>query len=381
MTSEVSANEGVPMWTDTVVSGSNELGFRLLSLRTEEDPRGNVFLSSFSVFLALAMAYNGAEGRTEAALARLLGVRDLSLDGVNAGCKALSSISHGLEPDVEIELANAIWVGEGLEPATSFVEAIRETYGGEFSSVDFGDPATADVINRWVADETHDRIEALVTPDLIAMAILVLTNAVAFKGIWSSAFDEERTRKVPFTVPEGATREHPMMSQEGTFEYLETEGIQGIELPYGAGRVCMTVLLPKEQIPLSEGRGMLTLGNWQAWMGAFRPSHGHVALPRFRIEYEAELVPNLKRIGGDAITETDFSGMGVGPLMISNVVHKTLVDVNEEGTEAAAATAVVMTRSPSMGFEMVVDRPFFCAIRDRETGLLLFMGWVLDPTE
>ena len=365
------------MATNKVVKGSNELGFRLLSLRA--DAGENVFLSSFSVFLALAMTYNGANGRTKAALARILGIEDLSLDEVNAGCEALASMGDGLAPEVEIETANAIWVGEGLEPAAVFLETIREAYDGEFASVDFGDPATADVINRWVAQETHDRIEELVTPDLIAMAIMVLTNAVAFKGIWSSAFDEERTRELAFALPEGGSREHPMMSQEGTFEYMESEGFQGIELPYGDGRVCMTVLLPKEHVALSEAQGLLTLRNWQAWMGDFGPARGYVALPRLKIEYQAELVPNLKTIGGEAITRTDFSGMGVGPLMISNVVHKTFIDVDEEGTEAAAATAVVMPRSPLMGFQMLVDRPFFCAIRDRETGLLLFVGWVLDP--
>ena len=380
-TSDLSAGERVSMPTDKVVSGSNELGFRLLSLRAEGEAGGNVFLSSFSVYLALAMTYNGANGRTKAALARLLGIGDLSLDEVNAGCRALSSIGQGLEPDVEIETANAIWVGEGLEPAVDFVETIRGCFGGEFASVDFGEPATADVINRWVAEETHDRIEELVTPELIARAIMVLTNAVAFKGIWSSAFDEERTREMDFTLPDGSTREHAMMSQEGLFAYMENESFQGIELAYGDGRVCMTVLLPKEHVTLPEAQSMLTLGSWQAWMGGFGSMRGHVALPRFTIAYEAELVPNLSSIGGDAITETDFSGMGVGPLMISNVIHKTFIDVNEEGTEAAAATAVVMVRSPAMGFRMIVDRPFFCAIRDRETGLLLFMGWVVDPTE
>ena len=364
---------------ETMVSGTNQLGFGLLCLLAAEKAGENVFLSPLSVLLALAMTYNGAEGRTKAALARLLSVGALRLEDVNGGCRALIGLGQGLEPGVEIDIANAIWVGAGLEPAADFVETIKEAYEGAFASVDFGDPLTADVINRWVAEQTRERIERLVTPELIAQAVMVLTNAVAFKGIWSSAFDEEQTREMVFTLPGGTTRDHSMMSQEGTFDYLETETVQVVELPYGDGRVSMTIVLPKDNVALAEHRGLLTGESWSTWMGSLRPMRGHVALPRFKIEYEAELVPALKTIGGDAITETDFGGMGVGALLISNVIHKTFVDVNEEGTEAAAATAVVMARGISMAFRMVVDRPFFCAMRDRETGLLLFLGWVSDP--
>jgi len=373
------AMEEVRMPTDAVVSSSNELGFRLLSLRTDED-EGNVFISSFSVLLALAMTYNGAEGRTKAVLADLLGFSGLSLDEVNAGCKALISLGEGLEPGVKIEMANAIWVGEGIEPAARFAETIKDAYGGEFTSVDFGDPNTAELINGWVAEQTDDRIQELVTHELIALAIMVLTNAIAFKGVWSRAFDEEQTREMPFTLADGVSKDHPMMSREGMFEYVETDDLQGVELPYGDGRMCMTVLLPKAHISLPEARRMLIPETWEALLGRSHRMRGHLLLPRFRIEYAAELLPNLKAIGGDAIAETDFLSMGAGRLMISSVIHKTFVDVNEEGTEAAAATAVVMARGLSTGFRMMVDKPFFCAIRDRGTGLLLFMGWVLDPT-
>ena len=182
---------------ERLARASNELGFQLLSLLLDEHSGRNVLVSSFSVSLALAMAYNGAEGRVKEALARALGIGDLSLRQVNEAGAALTSLGQALGPDLTLVIANAIWVLEGLEPKPEFVERISDAYDGKFGSVDFDEPATADLINGWVADKTDDRIEQLVTAKLIEDAIMVLVNAVVFHGFWTSPFDESKTERGP----------------------------------------------------------------------------------------------------------------------------------------------------------------------------------------
>lgn len=369
-----------------LAAANNELGFQLLSqLIEEEKGEGhNVFISSFSVALALAMTYNGAEGETRRAMARVLGLTDLSLEEVNETNAALMAMQEGLDAQVQLAIANSIWLRQGVEPAPDFIQRIRDYYAGEVASLDFGDPEAADVINAWVAGETNDKIKELVKPGDIKLAILILINAVYFKGIWATQFDEAKTEERDFALPDGSHQRHPMMSQSGEYRYYENERFQAVSLPYGEGRgsgwISMYLFLPKPTVPLDAFMSTLTLESWQQWMSSFYPMEGDIVLPRFKIEYGTDLISNLKKLGGEILAGTDFVGMGAGPLFISKVIHKTFVEVNEEGTEAAAATAVVMARGLSYRFSMVLDRPFFCAIRDNETGLLLFTGVVQDPT-
>lgn len=364
----------------TLINASNDLGFKLLTRLLGADPGHNVFISSFSVALALAMTYNGAEGETKEAMARVLGVESLSLNELNEANAALMSLGQELDRDVHVDIANSIWARQGVQPGAGFTTRIEDYYDGKFASVNFKDPATADVINRWVASQTRGRIDQLVTPALIELAILVLINAIAFKGIWTSQFDDRQTEMRPFALADGSSKQHPMMSQQGRYDYFETESLQGIRLPYGDGQVHMVVLMPRPHALLEDLQKDLTTENWRRWRRQFAEMEGQVVLPRFRMAYETDLLPLLEELGGEAIAGTDFLGMEAGPLFISKVIHKTFVEVDEEGTEAAAATAVVMLRSAVRRFRMVVDRPFFCAVCDDRTGLLLFMGWILDPT-
>jgi len=171
------------------------------------------------------------------------------------------------------------------------------------------------------------------------------------------------------------------MSQSGYYDYYENESFQAVSLPYGERRISMYVFLPKPTISIGEFQKALTTENWQQWMSRFHKMEGNVVLPRFKVEYGVDLLPSLVALGGGELAGVDFLSMGAGPLVISNVIHKTFVEVNEEGTEAAAATAVLMRMGIVQRFSMIVDRPFFCAIRDNETGTLLFMGFVPDPMQ
>jgi len=171
------------------------------------------------------------------------------------------------------------------------------------------------------------------------------------------------------------------MSQSGYYDYYENESFQAVSLPYGERRISMYVFLPKPTISIGEFQKALTTENWQQWMSRFHKMEGNVVLPRFKVEYGVDLLPNLVALGGGELAGVDFLSMSAGPLVISKVIHKTFIEVNEEGTEAAAATAVLMLRGVVRRFSMIVDRPFFCAIRDNETGTLLFIGFVPDPMQ
>jgi len=365
---------------DKLVAANNDLGFRLLSQLVEQEAGKNVFLSSLSVAIALAMTYNGAEGKTKQALARVLGLTGLGLQEVNEANAAFLSMQEGLDSKVQLAIANSIWARNGIELASDFIRRIRDYYAGEVVNLDFSDPGAAAVINKWVASKTNEKIRELVTSGDVISAILILINAVYFKGIWTTQFDEEKTEERAFTLLDGSRKRHPMMSQSGHYDYYENELFQAISLPYGERRISMYVFLPKPTISIDGFLKALIVENWQQWMSKLYKMEGDVVLPRFKVEYGADILPNLMALGGGALAGPDFPGMGAGPLVISKVIHKAFVEVNEEGTEAAAATALTMVMGLIPRFRMIVDRPFFCAIRDNETGVLLFMGFVLDPT-
>ena len=358
---------------------SNDLGFRLLSQLVERDSGKNVFLSPFSVAIALAMAYNGAEGRTKEALAKVLGFTGLGLERVNEATAAVMSMQDHLDSRVHLAIANSLWAPNGRELASDFIQRIEGYHRGEVANVDFADPAAADTINAWVAGKTNGKIKELVTPSMVASAILILINAIYFKGMWTLPFDEELTEEGPFALPDGSQKLCPMMSQSGHFDYTENESFQAISLPYGDRRARLVVILPRPTISTEEFQRTLTAENWRGWMSGLFEMEGDIVLPRFKVSYGTDLLPNLVALGGRELAGVDFLGMGAGPLVISRVIHKAFVEVNEEGTEAAAATALTMSMGLSYRFSMVVDRPFFFAIRDTWTGALLFMGFVLDP--
>lgn len=365
-----------------LTDANNDLGFQLVSWLVEQEAGKNVFISPFSVAIALAMLYNGAEGKTKEALAKLLGLSGFSLRQINEVNAGLLSMLDGKDPEVQFAIANSIWVRQGITPSPDFIQQIKEYYAGEVASVEFGHPDAADRINQWVAGKTRDKIRQLVTPSAVSDAILILINAIYFKGMWSNPFDKEGTVERDFHASDGAQRPCPMMSQSGHYDYYETGEFQAVSLPYGAGRISMYVFLPKLTYSIGDFQKALTSNNWQRWMGSFENTRGDITLPRFRLEYGQDLLKALVALGGNEIAQVDFHGIGAGLLLISHVIHKTMVEVNEEGTEAAAATAVVTRKAmPPEPFRMIVDRPFFTAIRDNLTGAVLFEGFVLDPTQ
>ncbi len=372
---------------ERLVEANNSLGFNVFhELVKAENDNENIFISPASILTALAMTYNGAEGDTRTAMKETLQLTGMSREEINEAFADLLTILNNPDPDVELAVANSLWAREGIDFYDDFLQRSREYFNAEISALDFDDPSSADTINSWVDEQTRGAIEEIVEPPINPLTVLFLINAIYFKGEWSEPFDPERTRDIPFTLPDGSRENHPVMFREDDFSSLENDLFQAAKLPYGENeRVSMYLFLPAQEVGLTGFYDELNAENWAAWINSFTTVKGEIGLPRFKFEYDTSLNDVLKTLGmGIAFDDTaaDFSAMRSTPprLFISDVVHKSFVEVNEEGTEAAAATSVeIRLESAFPGFQMIIDRPFFFAITDDRTGTILFMGSVLDP--
>ena len=370
-----------------LVEANTKFGLKLYGEVIKGGEGKNLFVSPASVGLCLAMVYNGAEGETRQAMARALEALGLNLEEFNRAYADLKASLENPDPKVQLEIANSLWARKGLTFKPDFIERDKKFYGAEVTALDFNDPGAPATINSWVKDKTKGKIDKIV--DQISNdSILFLINAIYFKGKWAKPFDKNNTKEEPFTLTPGSQKRVQMMSQSGEYQYLETPEFQAVKIPYGGGRVSMYVFLPAKTNSLDKFHKSMTSANWDDWTTSFHQTEGSVKLPRFKVEYEVSLNDALKALGmGVAFDEgrADFSGMiqSAERVYISRVKHKTFAEVNEEGTEAAAVTSTEMRATsamrPRQPFQMVVDRPFFCAIRDDATGTVLFMGSIFDP--
>ena len=373
-----------------LVSTINRFGFRLLLALAGDAPAENLLISPASLAAALAMTYNGAAGDTARAMAEVLGLEGLRLDEINRAHAALWAALVGADPQVTFEAANSLWARLGIPFLPDFMQRCREFYSAEVANLDFDDPHAPDTINAWVNNQTHGKISAIVEPPIHPLTILFLINALYFKGRWTSQFLKSATRQGVFQLLDGRGKPCPMMTQSGKNPYLEGPNFQAISLPYGAGRFSLYVFLPAAELGLDGFLKCLDRedwGVWTGWMGEFREQEGVISLPRFRLAYGKSLNDALSALGMRVAfgAAADFSAMcpdvEPGLVYIADVRHKTFMEVNEEGTVAAAVTKVEMRMRglPPPPFRMVVDRPFFCAIRDNETGVIVFAGVVVEP--
>ena len=361
----------------------NTFAFRLLGALAGDAPTKNVFFSPASVTLALGMALAGARGPTRDELVTLLGLGDGPLDQLAALGAVLDHIAQ--DEGATLTSANALWASQQFPPDPGYVQRCRELFGAHVESLDFADPGAVAVINAWVSDHTAGKIPDLLA-SLDAAVMLVLTNAIFFKGTWQQQFDPARTRPGAFHGPAGV-RDVPMMALRAELPYTETRDYQAVSLPYGehGGRLCMDVVVPREGVGVGRVMAGLDAAGWAALARRLAPREGRLELPRFHIEYAQELTPALERLGVRHATrpgQADFGGISERRPAISAVIHRAVLEVNEEGAEAAAATAVVMTLGAMLPaeqpFHLRADRPFLLAIRDRHTGVILFLGAIID---
>ncbi|MGQ9623060.1 MAG: serpin family protein [Candidatus Caldatribacteriaceae bacterium] len=366
-------------------SADVDFGFQLFTRLSAEEEK-NLVISPYSVASILRLTCSGARGETKGAMAKVLGIDALSMEEVNRGNAVLfKSLQASVreDPSILLSLAFSLWVKKGVHFQPSFLTLARDFYNAEVENLDFSLSSEAlGRINSWVKEKTGGKI-ARILERIDPQTIMVLCNAVHFQGLWQEPFDPERTKPMPFVLPDGTEKECLMMSTTGEFPYLEEEAFQAVGLPYGTtGRLGMYVFLPRGDHRLEDFLLMLGREKWEEWMSRFEKREGMVFLPRFRVEYGGELQEVLKVMGmGVAFgSGADFGGLVAGPAWISRVLHKAVIEVEERGTEAAATTAVVIVRGGvERFFRFMANRPFFFAIWDNTTKTILFLGCVVDP--
>ncbi|UCD76853.1 MAG: serpin family protein [Phycisphaerales bacterium] len=372
------------------VAGNARFAFDLYDqLRGQSD--GNLFCSPHSISAALAMTYAGARTETAEQMARTLHF-GLPQDRLPAGFRELAARLEKRDEDeepahVELAIANRLWSQTGEKFLDDFLDTVRINYGGGFETVDYrGDLEGArQTINDWVAQRTREKIRDLLQRgDITPLTVLVLTNAIYFKGDWLTQFDPKKTRDLPFHIAADKAVKTPMMSLKSNFGLYESKDLQMLEMPYDGERLSMLILLPTARDGLPRLEEVLSMNRLEGWLKESNVRETQVLLPRFRMTSRFDLGETLAALGMPlAFTGwADFSGMnGKRDLFISKVIHQAFVQVDEQGTEAAAATAVgIMRTSVTRPPTFLADHPFLFVIRDRETGAILFLGRVMDPT-
>ncbi len=373
-----------------VSSATDDFGFRLLKALAK-DPKQNTIISPLGIAMAFAMAYNGAAGATKREMAKTLGLGSLSDDDINRANHSLLLTLAKADPAAEPEIANALWVRKDFPINPDFRTVCQSFYEARAANLNFvGDPkGAAAEINSWVDKNTHHRIPSIVG-EIDRATRLILTDAVHFKGGWSSEFEAKDTRPRPFHLLSGESRNTAMMEQTSDFLYLENQDFQAIRLPYGNERYAMYVFLPRKPGGLPDFLRSLDQKHWKQWTGQFAPRTTQIDLPKFETAYSEQLNDALNEMGMKLAfdgSRADFSRIPINStpgnaLHISGVKHKTWIKVDEEGTEAAAATSLELELSAEFGTSnvMMVDHPFFFAISEKLTGTVLFAGVVMDPT-
>ncbi|MFC1558496.1 serpin family protein, partial [candidate division KSB1 bacterium] len=371
-----------------VIESGEVFGFKLLKQVNNEEMDKNLFISPLSVSMALGMTFNGAEWTTKEAMRSTLEFDGLTDIEINETYKKLMTALTGFDSRVTMQIANSIWHKDDYTFEEAFFNICRDYFNAEVRGEDFSDPATVDLINGWIDTHTNGKITEVID-EIEPLVVMYLINAIYFKGTWQYEFDEGETADAEFTKPGGDKVNCKMMHQENKFRYLSNDDFQAVDLPYGDGNFCMTVLLPKDGKDIDELIGEFSKDNWNRWLNDMAEKEGVVELPRFKMEYEITLNDVLKALGmGVAFGGgADFTKMySPGGIFIDEVIHKTFVEVNEEGTEASAVTVVVMRETSTGGddddsFYFRADRPFVYVIHEKQSGTLLFIGKIVVPSE
>ncbi len=369
------------------VHGNNVFAFDLYGKVSAS--QGNVFMSPFNISDALAMTYMGARGETAEQMAKVLHLVPQG-DVAPAFRELLAQLNDPKRrSQYDLLTANALWGQHDYHFLPAFVDQLRKDFGGDLYAVDFQKNADAarQRINRWVEEQTKDKIKDLLkSGDVNALTRLVLTNAIYFKSDWLKPFSVKATVNLDFQLGGGKKQETPMMHQTGDFKLLETDQFQALELPYRGKELSMVVFLPRKTDGLANLERSLTAERMNEWLNKLQSHKVAVALPKFRMTAEFRLASTLSAMGMSAAFQqgrADLSGIdGSRELSIGDVIHKAFVEVDEKGTEAAAATAVVVRVASAV--EQVrtfrADHPFFFMLRDNKTGSILFIGRLVQPS-
>jgi serine protease inhibitor len=343
----------------------------------------NLMISPLSTSYALGMTYNGSAGDTKEAFSQVLHFDGLTDQEVNESYQDLMTQLVGLDDRVQFSIANSIWYKQGYNVLEAFIATNREYFDAAVEELDFSDPAAVDIINGWIEEKTNDKIRDML--DYIPSdAVMYLINAIYFNATWKYQFDPGETFEENFLLEGGGLHRCDFMQVEGGFNYTRQEDFTAVELPYGDSAFSMVVLLPEPGVTVAELVEALDAESWDSWFASPHPANVLIQLPKFKYGFKSLLNDPLTDLGlGIAFNEgADFTHITPGGgIFISRVIHQTFIDVNEEGTEAAAATIVEMreTSIPAGPVPFRADKPFFYVIRENSTGAILFMGKVGKP--
>ena len=376
---------GVDPQVRKVVAADTDFGFALLEQLNSATPGKNVFFSPFGVSSVLTMVIGGAGGATAQDIDSSLGLGEMTGDQFDAANGLLISSLNNPDPKVDLSVANALWGNLGTTFNSGFQDRSRRFYAAQIGTLDFSVSSASETINAWSKANTHGKIDSLITPADLTASKAMLADVVYFHGTWQHKFLKESTTPGQFTLEPGHTKTLPMMVQVETFSYLDTPDFQAVSLPYGAGRLSLLIVLPKTGSDLNTWVNALTRDSWEEWIAKMQPTQMNLTLPRFKVNTEANLTQPLTTLGMASVFSqgADFTPMGLHGSFINSVVHKAVLEVDEDGTVAAAATRIGFAAGGGGSVPkwtiMKVDHPFFCAIRDSATGTLLFAGVIRDP--
>lgn len=368
-----------------LIESGNSFAFDIFSqVLKSAGQNENIMISPMSISYALSMTLNGANGDTRAAMLEALRLNGISVDAINNSYKNLTEALLSVDKRVLISIANSVWTENDFAVKQAFIDILTNYYEAESKSFDINDSSVPDKINAWIEDKTNGLIKEMIDK-LEDNTVMLLINAIYFKGKWKSEFDESKTVEMPFYKTASGQVDVPMMRQETEFSVYQGDGFVLAEFPYGQGNFVMDVVLPDEQDGLTNTLSSVTDANFTSWISQLSKRKTDVSFPRFKYGFKKKLKDVLSDMGmGIAFTDdADFSNISDQyDLLINDVTHQSFIETNEEGTEAAAATVVEigLTSMPPASLVYKMDHPFMYIIRETTTNSIIFMGRVSDPS-
>jgi len=370
-----------------VINSSNSFGFDFFRKVQEVSGSGkNLMVSPLSVSMAFGMVRNGAAGSTLEAITSTLGMGGMTDEEINASYKYILETFSALDPKVKLSIANSIWYRNNFSVEPDFISTNQEYFNAEVNAMNFADLESVNIINKWVSDNTNQLIPSIIS-DIPDAMVMYLINAVYFKGQWKYSFDKANTAPRPFHLADGSTIESPGMIQHASLNYFKGSGFEAVELPYNQGNYNMVVLLPSADKSVTDVIDLLSQENWNTWSRQMESTDIQIQLPKFKYRYdEKKMIPILADMGMSVAFNPDLADFtrinSGGGLVISDVRHKTFIETNEEGTEAAAVTSIgfeTTSVGPNEPYNLSIDRPFVYFIHEKSTGSILFIGTIMNP--
>lgn len=363
------------------LKNNNAFAIDLFKATYKNEDKTNLFISPLSVDMALAMTWNGAAGDTKTEMQAALRNQGYTAEDINEYAKSLREALISIDPSTQLAIANSIWYRSGFNVEQSFIDVNKANYNAEVKGLDFSSPDAIKEINNWCAKNTNNKIPEII--DVIPSdAVMYLINAIYFKGIWKYRFDKKNTQDLPFTKENGTIQNAKMMSQIENLAYSADENARYLEMPYGNKAFSMIIALPQPEKDLKNVIQNISNDSWNNATKNMQVRSINLQLPRFKLEcdYEMEksILPDMGMKLAFSPSLADFTGINKGGgLSISKVKHKTFVEVNEEGTEAAAVTSVEVVFTSTgkpQSMDFLVNQPFLFAIKENSTGVILFIG-------